>query len=81
MPLAAVRRTVADLPLEVVLDDSQAMMPGADLSSVDAVEVGARISASGEAMAAPGDLIGTSEPVATGAQEQRVKLVIDRVVE
>lgn len=81
MPLAAVRRTVADLPLEVVLDDSQAMMPGADLSSVEAVEVGARISLSGQAMAATGDLIGTSDPVATGSREGRVELVINRVVE
>lgn len=81
MPLAAVRHRVADLPLEVVLDDSLAMMPGAELSSVDRVEVGARISATGQAAAAPGDLIGSVAPVETATPGQRVELVIDRVVE
>lgn len=81
MPLAAVRRQVSDLPLDVVLDDSMAMMPGAELSSVDAVEVGARISASGQAIAQPGDLVGSQSPVATGGDSERVTLVIDQVVE
>ncbi|SEG57840.1 c-type cytochrome biogenesis protein CcmI [Marinobacterium lutimaris] len=81
MPLAAVRIQVSDLPLDVVLDDSMAMMPGAELSSVDAVEVGARISASGQAIAQPGDLVGSQSPVATGGDSERVTLVIDQVVE
>jgi len=81
MPLAAVRRQVSELPLEVELNDSLAMMPGAELSSVDEVEVGARISTTGQATAAPGDLIGSRSPVPVGGEEQRVKLVIDRVVE
>ncbi|TCK07104.1 c-type cytochrome biogenesis protein CcmI [Marinobacterium mangrovicola] len=81
MPLAAVRRQVSDLPLEVILDDSMAMMPGNELSSVDEVEVGARISASGQAIAQPGDLIGSQSPVSTGGDAERVTLVIDQVVE
>lgn len=81
MPLAAVRKQVSDLPLEVVLDDSMAMMPGNELSSVDEVEVGARISASGQAIAQPGDLIGSQSPVVTGSDAEPVTLVIDQVVE
>ncbi|GGC07081.1 c-type cytochrome biogenesis protein CcmI [Marinobacterium zhoushanense] len=81
MPLAAVRRKVSELPLEVELNDSLAMMPGAELSSVDEVEIGARISSTGQAIAAPGDLIGSQSPVSVGDEEQSVKLVIDRVVE
>ncbi|MBV1789373.1 c-type cytochrome biogenesis protein CcmI [Marinobacterium sp. D7] len=81
MPLAAVRRKVSDLPLEVELNDSLAMMPGAELSSVDTVEIGARISNTGQAIAAPGDLIGSQSPITVGTGAQSVKLVIDRVVE
>lgn len=81
MPLAAVRRQASELPLEVELNDGMAMMPGAELSSVDEVEIGARISNSGQAIAAPGDLIGTLSPVAVTGDMQPVELVIDRVVE
>ncbi|WP_432697766.1 c-type cytochrome biogenesis protein CcmI [Marinobacterium sp. YM272] len=81
MPLAAVRRQVSDLPLTVELNDGMAMMPGAELSSVDAVEIGARISASGQAIAQPGDLLGSQSPVAVGGEPGSVTLVIDQVVE
>lgn len=63
MPLAAVRKTVADLPLTVTLDDSMAMMPDRKLSSFDEVKIGALLSRSGVAMAKSGDLIGEVENV------------------
>lgn len=81
MPLAAVRKTVAELPLELVLDDSMAMMPGAELSSVERVEIGARISADGNVEAGPGDLLGLSAPIAGAQWAQPVELVINEVVE
>jgi len=80
MPLAIVRKTVADLPLEVVLSDEMAMAPNFRLSNFDQVVVGARISRSGNAMPQPGDLEGVSKPLAwRGAP--LVKIVIDSRVE
>ena len=61
MPLAAFKTTVSQLPLEVTLDDSMAMMPQMRLSGFDTVVVSARVSRSGQPMANPGDL--TSEAV------------------
>ena len=56
MPLAIVRTTVAALPFDFVLDDSQAMGPQSKLSSASEVVVKARISKTGQAMAQPGEL-------------------------
>ncbi|QSA96061.1 c-type cytochrome biogenesis protein CcmI [Methylococcus sp. EFPC2] len=63
MPLAVVRKQVRDLPLEVTLDDTMSMMQGTNLSSVDKLVVGARVSKSGQATPQPGDLQGLSEPI------------------
>ncbi|MGZ8214896.1 MAG: c-type cytochrome biogenesis protein CcmI, partial [Methylosarcina sp.] len=79
MPLAIVRKQVADLPVKVTLDDTMAMMPAMKLSNFAEVKLLARISKSGEAVTQPGDLIGTVEKVAIkGSNEQ--KIVIDQRV-
>ena len=78
MPLAMLRRQVADLPLHFELDDSMAMSPQARLSSVKEVVVAVRVSKSGQAMPQPGDLEGLSGTVAVGAKD--LKLKIDRVL-
>ena len=80
MPLAAQRLTVADLPAEVLLDDSMAMMPQAKLSSVDEVEVNAKVSLSGKPEATPGDLFGRVAPVSVRSQNDTLTLVIDQIV-
>ena len=81
VPLAAVRLTVADLPANVILDDSLAMQPQMTLSSVDEVEVIARVSSSGELRPQAGDLTGTISPVAVQQQVDILDLSIDQVVE
>lgn len=79
MPLAAVKLTVADLPAEVVLDDSLAMQPELTLSTADTVEVAARISTSGELRAGPGDLSGLLPSVVVREQADTLTLTIDTI--
>ncbi len=81
MPLAAVKRQVKDLPLEIELNDSMAMTPQARLSSQQEVEVSARVSLSGQPMPQPGDLQGLLSPIATTGNAEPVTLVIDQVVQ
>lgn len=76
MPLAIQRKQVRDLPVTIVLDDSQAMTPAMTLSKFDKVTVGARVSKSGNAMPQSGDLQGLVSPVTT-RDSQVVQLVID----
>lgn len=76
MPLAAVRMTVADLPAEVTLDDSKAMMPQMKLSGFTEVTVGARISLSGTPTRSSGDLYTEASPVALG---EAINLKIDQL--
>jgi len=78
MPLAVLRRQVRDLPASFALDDSMAMTPGTKLSDFSRVVVGARISRSGNATPRPGDLQGSSAPVANDARG--VSVLIDSVV-
>lgn len=77
MPLAILRRTVADLPFDFKLDDSMAMSPQMTLSAFPRVVVGARISRSGTALPQPGDLRGESPPTSTGVDN--LNLVINAV--
>ena len=56
MPLAAVRKQVKELPLDVVLNDDMAMMAGLKLSSFKDVAVGARVSKTGQPIPQNGDL-------------------------
>ncbi|MDH5391594.1 MAG: c-type cytochrome biogenesis protein CcmI [Gammaproteobacteria bacterium] len=78
MPLAAVRKRVADLPVTVKLDDSMAMMPQMKLSSFKKVDVGARISKTGSAIGQPGDLQGISKMVELGSSVN-VNVIINAI--
>ena len=51
-PIAAIPLRVADLPREVVLDDSSAMVMGGSLSGIESLDVIARITLSGDAASA-----------------------------
>jgi cytochrome c-type biogenesis protein CcmH len=77
MPLAVLKRRVADLPVKFSLDDTLAMQPNMKLSGFEQVVVGVRVSASGSATAQSGDLVGQSAPVSSNAKGVRV--VIDQI--
>jgi cytochrome c-type biogenesis protein CcmH len=78
MPLAILRKSASELPITVTLDDSMAMMPTKNLSSVPEITVIARISSSGGAMLQSGDLLGELTPVVL-SQQNKIKITIDRV--
>lgn len=77
MPLAVRRARAGDLPLDFVLDDSQAVMSEAVLSSAQQVRVEVRVSKSGKATPGKGDLTGKSAAVKPGAKGLRI--VIDQI--
>lgn len=76
-PLAVVRAKAGDLPYAFRIDDSQALTPHGGLSGQRRVVLVARISRSGDAIAKPGDLQGSSKPVAPGTTG--LEIVIDQV--
>ena len=78
MPLAIIRKSAGELPLQFVLDDSMAMAPGATLSSAREVVIEARVSASGTAAPTSGDLSGESGPVTPGTSG--IVVTINRIV-
>ncbi len=75
-PVAAIRASASQLPLEFELDDSTAMNPGNTLSQHKQVMLVARVSKSGNPMAQPGDMEGTIANVKVGAAG--VKIMIDQ---
>ncbi|TQV78154.1 c-type cytochrome biogenesis protein CcmI [Exilibacterium tricleocarpae] len=77
MPLAIARFPVADLPREVVLDESMAMAPGMTLASFPQLELVARLSQSGQPAPQPGDWQATRGPVSAAELSGAVELVID----
>jgi cytochrome c-type biogenesis protein CcmH len=78
-PLAVLRTTVGSWPVSFRLDDSMAMIPSRRLSQFERVVIEARISRSGQATPAAGDLYVTS-PVLHPLPGTRLVLVIDREI-
>jgi len=74
MPLAIIRTTAADLPLNFTLDDSNAMNPQMSLSRFKDVVVTARISKTGNAMPQDGDLMGSTAVVQVGSEGLLIKI-------
>jgi hypothetical protein len=79
IPVAVFRGSVGNWPLKFTLDDSQAMMPGRNLSSAGRVTIEARISQKGQPLPSAGDLQGSSG-VINPADHQPLKITIDRVI-
>ena len=75
MPLAIMKTTVSQLPLNFTLDDSTAMTPERKLSTAGEVLIKVRVSKSGNAMPQPGDLTGASDgPVKVGAKGLKIEI-------
>jgi cytochrome c-type biogenesis protein CcmH len=79
MPLAAMKIMAKDLPVDVILNDSQGMVPGLALSNFEQVQVIARVAKGGQPMASSGDLQGIVQPVMVKSDDT-VDLVIDQIV-
>ncbi|UTD53710.1 c-type cytochrome biogenesis protein CcmI [Halomonas sp. MS1] len=82
-PLAVIRAQVSELPMTVVLDDTAAMSPQAQISQVREARLVVRVSQSGQATPQPGDLFGELESVSVGPinEDDAANVVIDRVFE
>lgn len=78
MPLAIVSLKASQLPLETQLDASMAMMPQMSLAKFPQVIFLARISASGNAMTQPGDLIGETGVIEWQKLDKPVSIVINK---
>jgi cytochrome c-type biogenesis protein CcmH len=78
MPLAVLRFAARELPKSFELGDAQAMVPDQKISGQSAVVVQARISKSGSAQAASGDL--ESPPMTVKPGNRGLAIVISQVV-
>ncbi len=78
MPLAIVRHKAGELPLEVQLDASMAMMPQMSMTQFSQVVFLARISASGNAMTQAGDLLGQTAVVEWQKLDKPLTIVINK---
>lgn len=76
MPLAAIKRAASGFPMDLQLDDSAMLRPGMKLAEFAEIRVGARISKSGQPMAASGDL--TSSEIVVTADQTQIGLRIDQ---
>jgi hypothetical protein len=79
MPVAVFRAAVGTWPVRFTLDDSQAMLPGRNLSNAGRVTIEARISQRGQPLPASGDLQGSTGAIYP-ADHQPLKILIDRVI-
>ena len=78
MPLAIVRLQAKDLPAKFTLKDGMGMNPNMKLTNFPEVVISARVTKSGKAVPASGDLQGFSEVVRIG--DQKVNILIDQQV-
>jgi len=80
MPLAAIKLMASDLPKNVVLNNSTAMSPQSNLSSVSTVNIYAIVSKDGGAGIKPGDFKAEVQNIPVDKTET-IDIVIDSLVE
>ncbi|MCP4767242.1 MAG: hypothetical protein GY875_13320 [Gammaproteobacteria bacterium] len=78
-PLAVIRKKVSELPFEVAINDSHAMIPSRTISSARNVIVGARISISGNPERQPGDYEQLSQSIPSDSN-RTIELVINEKI-
>lgn len=76
-PIAAVRLTSDDLPATVTLSDANSMIAGRDLSSVNDIEIVARVALGGTVAMTSGDLLGSAVQKKGG--DDKLEVVIAKV--
>jgi hypothetical protein len=78
-PLAVLRVRAEHWPVRFTLNDTNAMVPGRNLSNANSVQIEARISKNGDALPQSGDLVGTVTSV-NPRDGHPVKIAIDREI-
>lgn len=81
VPLAVTRFKAAELPKTIILNEAMAMSTNATLSQAEQVELVARVSQGGTAIAEPGDWQGLKGPIDPRSADKVIELVIDHQVE
>lgn len=79
IPVAVRKLSARQFPLVITLTDADSLMPTIKLSQLERVELTARISASGDASAQPGDFEAT--PSVIDRSDGAAALLIDRVIQ
>ncbi len=77
IPILAVKRSVSELPLSMVFNDSYSMM-GKSLSDFDVVEVVAFVSPKGYAGEAFASWIGSSGPISVAENDAKIDVKLER---
>jgi cytochrome c-type biogenesis protein CcmH len=78
-PLAVVRKTVGELPFEITLNDSHAMIPSKTISGASNVIAGARISVSGNPARQPGDYEQLSDSIPADFSKTLELVINDKI--
>lgn len=79
MPLAVVKKTVADLPAVVTLNQSNAVVATANLANFKEVTLIARVAKNGQVTAQSGDLQGQITPISVYERNQ-VEIIINEII-
>lgn len=80
MPLVVTRLPAEEFPLSIVMNETMAMTTTDRLSQAAELEVVARISLTGDAARASGDLQGISEPLPAEPLPERVRVEINQIL-
>jgi cytochrome c-type biogenesis protein CcmH len=79
MPLVIVKKTVADLPLTVTLNQETVVIPNVNLTDFKEVTLVARVAKSGQVTPQPGDLQGLLTPISIH-ESNPIILVINEMI-